>query len=134
MKISEHIQQDLKYYKHENHFLCNRCRQYAAKFTYLKFDTSKINWLFNCTDSCGEDFKYTMAYDQLLELYFKYASEKDKTLVERYWLWECYQIGLFYDTVFQHAADKDDFNLIICRLNRDTNGWREYWYRMKYAK
>ncbi len=30
MKIPEHIQQDLRYYKHENHFFCNRCRQYAA--------------------------------------------------------------------------------------------------------
>jgi hypothetical protein len=130
--IPEFIKNDLRYYKHENHFLCNRCRQYNAKFTYLKFDGANISWLFNCT-GCGEDFKYTMTYEQLRELYFQYASEKDKTLVERYWLWECYRLGLFNDIVFQHKTDKDDFNSIICRLNRDTNGWRNLWYGWKYA-
>ena len=130
--IPEYIKNDFRYYKFENHFFCNRCRQYAAKFTYLKFDGDNINWLFNCT-GCGENFKYTMSYDQLRELYFKYASKKDKTLVERYYLYECFQLGLFYDTVFQHEADKDAFNLIICELNRDTNGWSGFWYRRKYA-
>ena len=103
------------------------------KFTYLKFNGDNINWLFNCT-GCGENFKYTKTYEQLRELYCQYTGAKDKTLVDRYWLWEGYRLGLFYDTVFQHEINKDDFNSIICRLNRDTNGWRKLYYSRKYAK
>jgi hypothetical protein len=131
--IPEYIKNNLQYYKHENHFFCSRCRQYAAKFTYLKFDADKINWLFNCT-GCGEDFKYTMSYEQLRELYYQYTGAKDRSVVERYWLYAIFRLGLFFDTVFQHEADKEDFNQIICRLNKDTNGWRNHWYGRKYAK
>jgi transcription elongation factor Elf1 len=132
MKTPEHIKHDMKYYKFENHFLCHNCNQYAAKFTYLKFHDDRIHWLFNCT-RCGEDFKYMMTFDKLLELYFQYTGASDKTQVERYWLWECYRLGLYFDTVFQHETDKIDYNNIICKLNKDTSGWRGYWYRWKYA-
>ena len=132
MKIPVNIKQNMRYYKFEDHFKCPRCKQTAAKFVYLKVDGDILHFVYNCK-KCGESFNDTLTYSELLGLHNKYMGTRDRAEVERYWLYECFQLGLYFDTVFQHETDKIDYNNIICKLNRDTSGWRGYWYGMKYA-
>ena len=135
LKVPYEIQNDLKFYKQEDHFLCRNCNQYQAKFTYLKFDADKIFWLFNCS-SCGENWKQVMKYNLLRELFFYNDNAKNKDDYDLNALWRCFQLGLWYDEVFQFENDKNDYNQIICRLHKDTSGIRKFWYRriLRYGR
>ena len=133
-KIPYEIQSDLKTYKQEDHFLCRNCKKYEAKFTYLKFEADKIFWLFNCSN-CGEDWKQVMKYDLLRDLYYYNQHTKNRDDDDYNASWRCFRLGLWYDEVFQFAHDKDAYNQIIVRLNKDASGLKKFWYgRMHHVK
>lgn len=129
MKIPEYIKSDYAYYKQQNHFVCNRCNSYAAKFTYLKIHNGDmIAWRLNC-QNCGEDFEYTLPYLGLIKLYLDYKNAENPVDIKHYQLWQMFRLGLWYREVFKHEIDRNDFGSIVGRLHRDTTGIKKYWSR-----
>jgi hypothetical protein len=128
-KTPESIKADLRYYKFENNLYCRNCKQYRAKFTYIKIEADKINFIFNC--NCGQDFQYSMSYETLRKTFYRYTYAKESGNLAT--LWRCFRLGLYFNQVFKFAHEKKQFEKIVCRLNKDTSGIRDFYYRMKHA-
>ena len=126
--IPEIIKRDMQHLKFSNNLYCRNCKQYRAKFTYIKIVGDNINFIFNC--DCGEDFQFSMSYEKLREVYYT----KDKLSGDLATLWRCFRLGLYFDQVFKHEFEKKKFVKLVCRLNRDTSGIRKYWYRTEICK
>ena len=124
---TKEIQADFQFYKLEANLYCRNCRQYKARFTYIQIIDNVIHFIMNC-QNCGESFEFTVPYSKMLEIYYKKDLSGDKLT-----LWKCFRLGLFVNTVFKHEHHKQSFVKLVCRLNRDTEGLRGFYYRRKYA-
>lgn len=130
MKTPEYIRDDyVKYKQGGEKFICKECNTKSASFTYIKIKKPDIiSWIFNCTE-CGYDFALTLLYKAFLGMYLQY-NKKGTERIRLFQLFEMFRLGLYYDEVFKHVPDKNDYNQILIRLNKDSTGWRRYWSKI----
>ena len=123
---TKEIQADLNYFKYEANLYCRNCKQYKARFTYIQIIDNVIHEIMNCSE-CGESGEYVMSYEKLREVYYTKDLKGDRLT-----LWKFFNLGLYYNQVFQFEHEKKKYVKLVCRLNRDTEGWRKIWYGRKY--
>ena len=127
MKIPRYIREDYHYYKQSKNFKCKNCKQYFVNFTYMSFQGDQILYHSNCA-GCGEDYAMALTYKILRKIYFGVTKSKNPTDVKLKDFWNIFRLGVWYKEVFKHEKEKVKFDRLLVRLNKETSGWRKYFY------